>query len=137
MKTRIAGVALWIWIIGLAVIGSAVVAALPKIQEILKPAPLEIVKKELWKSTSRCEVRGQIYNPRKKPARNVTVSFLLRETQASGRFPPQKDQISAVIEYVPAEKTVDFTALSAIKISEYSFVEIDDGALSESSASNP
>ena len=134
MKTKIAGVSILIWAFGLCVIAGAALMATPQIKEFMKPAPMEIVKKELWRSAGRYEVRGQIYNPRKQPAKNVRLTFKVLESRIApgDRFVvKEKGAAVDVFEYVPAGATVDFIAPSDVRVIEYDVISIDGGTLEE------
>ena len=136
MMKKIWGVSLWIWGIGLCLVGGVIIIVLPGIMAATKPAPMELVKKELWKVAGHYEVRGQIYNPRKDPARNITVSFKLSASELARedkiiRVP--KGDANATLDYIPAGKTVDFTAVSDVSTDHYGVMGIDAGELAETS----
>ena len=132
---RIWGVSLWIWGIGFCLLAVVGLLALPWILEAAKPAPLEMVKKELWRAAGRYEVRGQIFNPRKEPARNVELSFAIWQAKLGHgddviRIPA--GDAEARIDYLPAGKTVDFTAVSAVRVEESGVFGFDSGPVVES-----
>jgi hypothetical protein len=134
MKTKIAGVSILIWAFGLCVITGAGLMAAPRIKEFMKPVPLEIVKKELWQNSRRYEARGQIYNPRKQPAKNVRVRFKVMESRLGAGdkiIKKQKGEAVDFFDYIPAGATVDFTAPCDVAVREYDVVELDEGKLEE------
>lgn len=134
-NVKIVGVSIWIWLFGVAVCLGIGLFAYPKMKEALKPAPLEIVKKELWKNgNNEYSVKGQVFNPRKDPARNVLITFKMIETKmASDESTTKAPRGKAVtkIEYIPPGSTVDFTALCDVRAAKYGFFEIAGVEFSE------
>ena len=131
-NTKIAGVSIWIWLLGLVVCLGVAVIAVPKVQSAMKPAPLEIVKKELWKNAGTLEVRGQVFNPRRDPARNVKVAFKLFYVSYRGGTSKKvfKASTQAVFDYIPAKGVVDFTAVTSQAVTRDDW-EIDEGVITE------
>lgn len=130
-NAKIVGVSIWIWLFGLAVCGAIAMFAYPR---LTKPVPLEIVKQELWRNAGSYEVRGQIFNPRKSPARNVIVKFSIFGGKLVGtdkmvRVP--KGTATAVFNYIPAGSTVDLVAATGLEVSRYGPLDIDPGVIME------
>jgi len=133
MKLKLAGVAVWIWIIGLVVIAAAGVIALPTIREAMKPPALEIVKKDLWRHGGHYEVTGQVFNPRRQAAKNVRLVFKIMESKLGRNdqlIEKQKGEATAMFEYLPPGATVEFIAVSDVQWQEYKVITTDAGKLS-------
>lgn len=117
---KIKGVSIWIWLLGMVVITATAVIGVPRAKAALadaaRPKPLEMVKEDLWRHRYDYEVRGQIYNPRNEPVRNVRISY-----EVWGKWKGKKGHGTIIeetgglvedrIKYIPANGTVDFTAI--------------------------
>ena len=102
------------------------VIVIPKVsasyEEMQKPTSLEVVKKELWTQGKQYQVRGQIYNPRKEPARDVRLSIeicRLSLGQNKQIIHTPKGEAVTVFDYIPAGATVEFIAISSVVDSPY------------------
>ena len=131
---KIKGISVWIWALGVVVVGSSV--ALINI-----PSPtgdserLEIIQKGLFSRGDFYEVRGQIFNPRKTPARNVRLTFQIAERSITRNnefaYKPVTKAI-AEFDYVPVGGTVDFTAGASMELdSAKKFYAITNWTFSE------
>lgn len=109
--TKLAGVAIWIWGLGLVVLLVATGTMLGRERQ-----PLELVKAELWKSGGRYEVRGVLHNPRKDAVRDVRVEFDVRTLARATKKPQMvvRGQATAAMSYLPAGASVEFTAASDV-----------------------
>lgn len=134
-NVKLAGVSIWIWIFGLVVFTGIFFAVYPKIKEATKPAALEIVKKELWKNgNNEYSVKGQLFNPRKDPARNVLITFKMKQTKMAADesiTTSQRGKAMTKIDFIPSGSTVDFTAPCDKRAEKYSYFEIDSVEFSE------
>lgn len=128
---KIAGVSIWIWTAGVIVLSGAALLALPMISAAARPMPLEIVKDAIWASKIDAEIRGQIYNPRKTPARNVTVTYDLTVTNVETKEKKKVESAVASIRYIPAGGSVDFTATNSYRIRQWDFLEKGAAAIRE------
>jgi hypothetical protein len=96
--------------------------------------PLEIVKKEIFKKGNGYEVRGVIHNPRKRPARNVSVNFKAVEIDTMAKIAKRIPHgiATATIDYLPAGGSVDFTAVVGVSLADkYNLVKFDDAVILE------
>ena len=122
---KIAGVSLWTWIFGAVVMTALVWLTVPKVRgaytEMTKPVPLEIVKQELWKQFGSYHVTGQVFNPRKVPARNIEIRYKVWKTALVGIEVKKEEmgEVTATINYLPATGTVDFSTAGIGQVGEY------------------
>lgn len=132
---KIFGVGIWIWAFGALVIALITMVAIKTAgnSASAQPLKLEIVKRELWKIRGTYQVKGQIHNPKKEPSRGVALTFKISEYRLIGNKMSKKPlgEADAVIDYIPAGATVDFTAMSNIATMAYDNIDIDEGAIRE------
>ena len=141
---KIAGVALWIWVLGLVVLSSAAWIGLPMVKpmvtEVMKPVPLEVVKDAVWSSKSgSCEVRGQIHNPRDEGARDVIIIYKLWANRIGKNDEVQRDRKGTAVErirFIPPGATVEFTAQADTRFGEHEFPSIDAAEIKEAADKN-
>ena len=122
---KIAGVSLWTWMFGVVVMTALVWITAPMVRatyaEKTKPVPLEIVKQELWKQFGSYHVSGQVFNPRKDPARNIEIRYKVWKSALveTGIQKVEMGEVTAKINYLPAKGTVDFSTAGIGVVGEY------------------
>jgi hypothetical protein len=142
---KIAGVGLWIWALGAVVLSSAVWITLPisvpLVATAIKPPNLEVVTDGVWISKAGdCEVRGQIYNPREKAARDVLITYKLwvvRFGENKKIIEDHKGTAGARIRYIPPGGTVDFTAPADTQYGEFVHPLIKGAEIAENASLRP
>lgn len=128
---KIKGISIWIWLLGFCVISGIGTVVWSKAQGPKEPIKIEVIKDDVWENSKGWEVRGQIHNPRKEEARNLTVTYELKGIGMKSDIGKPIGTVSANIRYIPAGGTVDFVAMGYHRKDRWAVVDMGAAIITE------